>query len=292
MTIINFEHKNDTTNLFGLEGSIVDFDMKEERLEHFGDKKGIYKVNEEGEIIAGLGIVGHHYPLHTHVDFFRPQQDMIRRKFPSAHLENIQINYRTSRNGAWALQDTTFPEVKHIIDTGKHTTKIALRNVSWHSVNGSTSNNAIFGTMDFFCTNLDMKGEYSLIKMKNTKHFDMRRFIQEIEESVEEFYITARKYQAWANRDITFQNAEDVVVTLPVADRNKVKLLNIYQQEATTRGNNLWALYSSFTNYSSHTDNGFTIRKTTSDHTAQTMLKREFEVASWVENEEFVRLAA
>ena len=290
MNVVNFD--NNQAVDFGLEGSVVDFKVKEEPLLFFSDKKGIYKVDEEGEIITGLGVVGDSYPLHSHVDFFRPQQDMIRRKFPAAHLENIQTNYQISRNGSWALQDITFPGVKHLIDTGKHTTTIALRNASWHSVNGSTSNNSIFGTMDFLCTNLDMKGEYSLIRKKNTKHFDMRRFIQEIEESVEDFYITARKYQAWANRDITFQNAQTIVEALPVAKRSKEKLINIYEQEATTRGSNLWALYSAFTNYSSHTDNGFAIRKTASDHTAQTMLKREFEVANWVENEEFVRLAA
>ena len=292
MTIINFQHKNDTTNLFKLEGSVVDFEMKEERLEHFRDKKGIYKVNEEGEIIAGLGIVGHQYPLHTHKAFFLQQQEMLARKFPVGHLEDLKVDYKISRGGAWALQDITFPNVRFPIENRKHKTEVSLRNVLWHSVDGSASNNALFGAIDFFCSNGMITGQYDVVRKKNTKNFDMRRFIDEIEKSVEEFHLTARKYQAWANRDITFQNAEDVVESLPVADRNKVKLLNIYQQEATIRGNNLWALYSSFTNYSSHTDNGFTIRKTTSDHTAQTMLKREFEVASWVENEEFVRLAA
>jgi hypothetical protein len=290
MSVIDFEH-NETVD-FGLEGSVVDIDMIEQPLPHFWDKKGIYKVDEEGNILQGLGIVGNNYPLHTHIDFFSPQHDMIKRKFPAEHLRNAVTNYRTSRDGAWALQDITFPEVKHLIDNGKHKTEIFLRNVAWHSVDSSTSNNAVFGTMDFFCQNMDMNGEYSLIKKKNTKHFNMANFIYEIEKSVEDFYMTGRKYQAWANRDITFENAKTVVKSLTIADRSKEKLLNIYSQEAGTRGSNLWALYSSFTNYSSHTDNGFAIRKTASDHEAQTMLKREFEVASWAENEEFVRLAA
>tara|TARA_R100000306_G_C4363993_1_gene136699 strand:+ start:293 stop:1171 length:879 start_codon:yes stop_codon:yes gene_type:complete len=292
MNIINFESNETPVDPFKLEGSVVDIPMKEEKLEHFWDKKGIYKVDVEGNIVQGLGIVGQSYPLSTHKDFFSQQHEMLINKFPNEHIKDAHAHYRTSRDGAWALQDIRFPNIKFPIESRKHTTEVGLRNVSWHSVDGSASNNALFGAIDFFCTNGMITGEYELVKKKNTKHFDMRRFIDEIEKSVEEFYTTVRKYQMWANRDITFENAKSVVESLPVADRSKEKLLNIYSQEATTRGSNLWALYSSFTNYSSHTDNGFAIRRTASDHEAQTMLKREFEVASWVENEEFVRLAA
>jgi hypothetical protein len=290
--VVNFSQIGPNNDIFQIKGSVVDFAMKEEKLPHFWDKKGIYRVNEEGEIMQGLGIVGHSYPLNTHRDFFSAQHDMLQRKFPAAHLEDVKTRYRTSRDGAWALQDITFPNVKHEIDNGKHKTEIALRNVSWHSVDGSASNNALFGGIDFFCTNGLITGEFDTVKKKNTKNFDMRKFIDEIEKSVEEFYVSIRKYQAWATRDISFDNAKCVIESLPVAARSREKLLNIYQQEATQRGDTLWALYSAFTNYSSHTDNGFAIRRTVHDHEAQTMLKREFEVASWVENEEFVRLAA
>ena len=290
--VVNFSQFVPNNDIFQIKGSVVDFDMKEEKLPHFWDKKVIYRVNEEEDIIKGLGIVGHNYPLNTHVDFFSAQHEMLQRKFPAAHLENVSTKYQISRDGAWALQDIKFPNVKHLIDNGKHTTELALRNASWHSVDGSASNNAVFGTMDFFCTNLDMSGEYSLIRKKNTKNFDMRKFIDEIEKSVEEFYLTGRKYQAWANRDISIDNAKCVIESLPVADRSKGKLIDLYKQEATDRGDTVWALYSAFTNYSSHTNNGFGIRQTKHDHEAKTMLDRQFEVASWVQNEEFVRLAA
>ena len=292
MADITIEKNNN--DLFKMKGSAVDFPMKEEKLEHFWDKKGIYRVDEEGEIVQGLGIVGREYPLSTHKDFFSQQHDMIINKFPAEHLEDVKTNYRVSRDGAWALQDIIFPNVKFPIENRKQKTEIGLRNVSWHSVDGSASNNALFGAIDFFCTNGMITGEYDVVRKKNTKHFDMRNFINEIEKAVEEFYLTVEKYQAWATRDITFQDAKTVVENLPVANRKKENLLKAYEQEAVERGDNLWALYSAFTYYSSHTDkeSGFNIRSTVHDHEAQTMLKREFEVAGWVENEEFVKLAA
>ena len=52
MNVVNFD--NNQAVDFGLEGSVVDFKVKEEPLLFFSDKKGIYKVDEEGEIIKYL----------------------------------------------------------------------------------------------------------------------------------------------------------------------------------------------------------------------------------------------
>ena len=292
-TIINdiefYKLQNDP---FQINGSIVDFGMKEGEIPHFPYNKAIYRTDEFGDIAGGLGIVGADYPLTTHREFFTRQHDMLMAKFPAKHLENITAKYKTSLGGAWALQDISFNDIKFPLGNEHHKTELGLRSVSWHSVNGSASNNALFGAIDFFCTNGMITGEYDVVKKKNTKHFDMRKFVDEIEKSVEEFYDTVKKYQAWANRKITFEDAKNVIEFLPVADRNKPKLLTIYEIERDTRGGNLWALYSAFTNYSSHTDNGFAVRQTKHDHEAKSMLEREFKVAQWVDSEEFVRLAA
>jgi len=288
--ILSFEQKpaHDWTKM---EGSCVDFFMLEDEIPNFPDHKAILREDKLGNR-TGLGIVGRNYPLTTHTDFFARQHEMFEKKFPAGHLENAEISYQTSRKGAFALMNLILPDVKLPIETSKHKTEVGLRHVSWHGVDGGTSNNSIFGAIDFFCTNGIITGEYERIRKKNTKNFDMRKFIDEIEKSVEEFYVTARKYQAWAARDISYQDAENVIESLPIAKRNKPKLLTIYEQEVMDRGSNLWALYSAFTNYSSHTDNGFPIRQTGGDHQAETMLKREFSVVSWLDNEEFVRLAA
>ena len=291
MNDITFEKNNNDP--FKMKGSAVDFPMKEEDIEHFPHHKFIYRTDEFGEIVKGLGYVGKEYPLTTHRDFFSQQHDMIINKFPAEHLEDVKTNYRVSRDGAWALQDIIFPNVKFPIENRKQKTEIGLRNVSWHSVDGSASNNALFGAIDFFCTNGMITGEYDVVRKKNTKHFNMRNFLNEIEKSVEEFYTTVEKYQTWANRNITFQNAENVIEFLPVSKEKKARLITTYVLEAAVRGDNMWALYSTFTIYSSHhKDNGFSFKKSKHDHVAQSMLKREFEVANWIHTEEFVKLAA
>ena len=63
----------------------------------------------------------------------------------------------------------------------------------------------------------------------------------------------------------------------------------LYREEVTTRGQNLWSLYSAFTNYATYADerNGFKMRETGNDTQAKTMLDREYDVARWVNTSQF-----
>mgnify|MGYP007059538823 FL=1 len=68
----------------------------------------------------------------------------------------------------------------------------------------------------------------------------------------------------------------------------------LYRNEVVTRGQNLFSLYSAFTNYATYADerNGFVMRNTEHDTGAITMFKREHEVAGWLESDAFKSLVA
>jgi hypothetical protein len=72
------------------------------------------------------------------------------------------------------------------------------------------------------------------------------------------------------------------------------KMFTLYNQEVSTRGRNVWSLYSAFTNYATYADerNGFNLRNTGNDTAAQSMWKREQEVSKWVSSPEFKQLVA
>ena len=67
-----------------------------------------------------------------------------------------------------------------------------------------------------------------------------------------------------------------------------------HDQEVATRGRNLWALYSAFTNYATYADerNGFALRNTGSDTQSKSLFMREIEVANWVNTPQFKAVAA
>ena len=290
-TVVPFIGHNSTTP-FELEGSVVDIPVMEKPLPLFPDKKGIYKT-VDGEPVVGLGIVGKDYPLTTHVDFFKQQHDMLQRKLPTGHLDRLQIKYKVAKKGAFALQDIIFPSIAIPIETNKHRTTISLRYVSWHGVDGQTSNNGVFGAIDFFCENGSISGEFDTVRRKNTKNFELSAFIDEVEQSVDVFYERAKLYQAWAAKSIHMHQALACIEKLPGITKAKAtKLYDLYINETLVRGHNVWTLYSAMTNYSSHVDNGFALRRTRSDHAARSMLSREFEVVKWISSPSFEKLAA
>ena len=78
------------------------------------------------------------------------------------------------------------------------------------------------------------------------------------------------------------------------SERDGRENAHLYNQEAATRGQNAWALYSAFTNYSSYADerNGFSAANTGKDTNAVTMFRRENQAAQWVNSREFKELLA
>ena len=119
------------------------------------------------------------------------------------------------------------------------------------------------------------------------------------EEHVRQFL--DRAYGLWGSRSIGLivhmayewcQRLGDM--RLLKSDRVAEKMLTLYNQEAATRGQNAWALYSAFTNYASYADerNGFGLRNTGKDTNAITMFRRENQAAQWVNSKEFKELLA
>ena len=206
----------------------------------------------------------------------------------------MNINYKTARNNAWVMMDMTMPNVLRKITTDKHSTTIAPRLIALHGIDGSCSNMVFFGAIDFFCTNGMVTGDYDKIKRKNTSNFSLDKFIQELQSSVTDFYETADKFQRWAETSLMHIDVKALLDSIVKAERKSEKMFSLYNQEVSTRGRNVWALYSAFTNYASYADerNGFNLRNTGNDTEAQSMWAREQEVAKWIDAPQFQAIAA
>ena len=241
-----------------------------------------------------LGIVGDTFTCASHGDFFTETHNTISEHLGEEFCDSMNIKYRTARNNAWAMMDMTMPNVLRKIESDKHSTTIAPRLIALHGVDGSCSNMVFFGAIDFFCTNGMITGEYDKIKRKNTSNFSLDVFIDELQNSVSDFYETADKFQRWANTSLMTVDVKALLESVVKSDRKSEKMFSLYNQEVSTRGRNVWALYSAFTNYASYADerNGFTLRNTGNDTEAQSMWSREQEVSKWISSPEFQRIAA
>jgi hypothetical protein len=192
------------------------------------------------------------------------------------------------------MMDMTLPNVTAKITTDKHETSLMKRIIALHGVNGTCSNTTIFGAIDFFCLNGQIRGKHDKVMRKNTSNFSLDRFIVELERSQQDFTAQAEQMQRWAETTIAHIDVKELLKTIMKSERKAEKMYSLYNNETITRGRNLWALYSAFTNYASYADerNGFALRNTGHDTQAISMFQREVDVSNWIESKQFKELAA
>lgn len=256
----------------------------------FSGKK--YVINKDtGEY---LGVVGTDFQCADHREFFTDIHNSTTENLGEEQCNNMNIKFKTAHNGAWALMDMCLPNVTAKIYTDKHSTTIAQRIIALHGIDGSASNTVFFGAIDFFCTNGMIRGEHDKVRRKNTSNFTMDRFIRDLEESSQSFYAQSERLQAWATKPLYISDVKAMLESLLKSESKANKMFSLYNQEASVRGQNVWALYSAFTNYASHGDerNGFTVRNTGLDTHNKTMYMREHIVSQWIESKQFKELIA
>ena len=257
------------------------------------------KVKDKKYVINGntgdyIGVVGDTFNCASHADFFEGVHNTITENLGDAECEGMNMKWRIARQNAWAMLAMTLPNVTARIETAKHSTTIAQRIIALHGIDGSCSNQTFFGAIDFFCTNGQIRGEHDKIRRKNSANFSMDRFIRDLRESSQSFYAQSKRLQGWANKSLFVWDVKSMLKTLLKSDRTAEKMLALYNQEASVRGQNVWALYSAFTNYATYADdrNGFTLRNTGKDTNAVSMFQRENKVSQWIESKPFIELIA
>lgn len=257
------------------------------------------KVDDKKYVINGdtgdyIGIVGNGFTCASHGDFFRNVMDTTTETLSDYDMEGAQINWRSAHKDGWAMMDMTLPNVTAKIATDKHETTLMKRIIALHGVNGTCSNTTIFGAIDFFCLNGQITGDHNKVMRKNTSNFSLDRFITELHKSQQDFTAQAEQMQRWANTSLMHVDVKAMLEGIMKSDRKSEKMYGLYNQEVATRGRNLWALYSAFTNYATYADerNGFALRNTGSDTQSKSLFMREIEVANWVNTPQFQSIAA
>ena len=264
----------------------LDFDVEYEQTK-MDDKKYVINANT-GEYI---GIVGNGFTCASHGDFFRDVINATTDELSVHDMLDAEISWRDAHQNGWAMMDMRLPNVNAKITTDKHETTVAQRIIALHGVNGTCSNVTIFGAIDFFW---QIRGRHDKVMRKNTSNFSLDRFIIELEKSQQDFTAQTEQMQRWANTSLAGVDVKAMLEKLMKSERKAEKMSILYNQEVSTRGRNLWSLYSAFTNYATYADerNGFKQHNRGHDTQAKLMFEREIEVSRWVDNPVFSQVAA
>lgn len=259
----------------------VDFDVVFEPTKFKGKK---YVINQRnGEYI---GIVGDTFKCASHPHFFTSVMQTMAEQLSEHEIDGAEIHWKTANHGGWVMMDVTLPNTKVNVITAEHTTEIARRIIALHGVDGSCSNIILFGAIDFFCENGMVIGDYDTIKRKNTSKFNIDDLIAQLRQSRIYFDDQVKRLQIWADTPLDTESVENMLHKMLQPRSKAERMFALYNEAAHVRGHNVFALYSAFTNYASHTD----VRNRL-DTKAIIMFERELEVMKWINDSEFTRLA-
>jgi len=267
----------------------LDFDV------HFNDTRvrdKKYVINSDTD--KAIAIIGKGATARNHAEFYNRVWDTIVEDLSQEDLRDYSYSFNSARNKGWSMLDVAFPNVKTTVKTKKHETEIAFRMIAVHAIDGSASPATWFGGIDTFCTNGQITGDWDMVRKKNTSGFTVDNFIRELRVAKTNFDLQGKRLQSWADTNLAHVQVDELIQEIVKSERKSRKLHDLFLCERVIRGNNLFALYSAFTNYSSYADerNGFELRNTGNDTKAVSMLAREQEVSKWVSSPAFLQLAA
>lgn len=269
----------------------IDFDVQFEPT-RVSDRK--YAIN--GNTGQPFAVVGGGFNCASHTKFFNGVWEQITENLEGEDITGAEVRFKSGRQGGFALMDVQFPSIETSIHTDSgHETSLRQRIVAMHSVDGQAgSNTALYGTIDTFCTNGCITGEYSTIRRKNSSGFSLDNFISELRRAKNDFYAESERLQHFAQTSFKSFDVQKLLEDIIPSKQKSEKMFELYMQEAADRGHNKFSLMSAFTNYASHSlGNGFELRNTSnkSETEAVTMINREVEVNKWISDSRFLEAA-
>ena len=209
-------------------------------------------------------------------------------------LRNVTITDKSSYDGAISMRDMVFNNsaFENVTNNG-HTTSNALRIIILNSFDGKTPVRVYGGNIDFFCLNGMVLGSFDVLSKRHTKNLMLGNMSSSIRNLFLNYarFTVDMKEQSQKTLDAERGRAF-IEACFKGMDRKTSSMLDQYDEERKTRGNNVWALTSAFTAYSSGTSAFFSSKNTSNDHQEYTTLRRQHTVQNILNSDSYRELVA
>ena len=287
MTILNFP----TAAVdFGLEASEAVFPVTTRDLQIVGklpgctlpvaSHKAVIRTDKDGSNPRGIGVVGKDFKVLKNKDYFGAVEKSLMSTMDRTLMRDMQVNTETSYDGAWCQREYIFPEYAAELTTSSNfKTNIGFRIIAWNAYDGSSSAGCVSGLVDFFCTNGIVMGSLvDISKRRHTSGLMADHFDHQIKFGVERVQEEITMLRKLATTELDWA-AVDTLLKKSFSETRAEKLLERTKVEARARGNNVFALHSALTYYSSHDSEEFGVRNTGADNVGKTLHNRQAEIA-------------
>jgi hypothetical protein len=223
------------------------------------------------------------YTLVQNEDFFSPIEAQLYDYFNAETLGALRIRDHVAYAGSVVAREYMFPNLKHeITTTSGHKSEIIFRIIGRNCFDGSSKLVVYYGNIDMFCMNGMILGNFATHDAKRTSRFDLGNFINKVTTGIEQSEYAVNQLQEYAQLNTTIPYVREFFERLKVSDRQLERLEQQHLEEISVRGNNIWAVVSTLTNYASHVDGRFSTRSTKNDHESATIYNRQAQVAKWL----------
>lgn len=251
--------------------------------------KSIIRMDRETPI--PIGLVGRNYKVLPMEDLCHHVEDTFCDVMSKEQLDGARTVDQTSYYGGVCMRQYIFPSINE--DIGSRVSQVGFRTIITNGYDGSSSVKFYSGAIDFFCTNGMVTGAYDLVTKKHTSGLTIPSLTKNLKNSIDIFYKQADQWRHWVGKEISDEDATTVLEAIPgISTRRTEQLLRQFHIECMHHGRTVWALYSAATYYASHPEEDFKIRDTGMDNQASTLLNREKQIRSWLNTDEFERIAA
>jgi hypothetical protein len=191
----------------------------------------------------------------------------------------------SSHDGARTVVIYTFPaHAMEVVKGDAMHLQITLLN----SYDGSWKLGSLLGALRVACTNGQVVHDsYSTFYSKHTKGLDIDLVVRNLERSLDIYTKNAELWKKYPSTEVSTLDA--MVTMINFADGNKKmldKLMELHAQYVLEMGNNLWALFNTFTHWSTHAE----VRK--EGNKSSVIINREQKVRKILPQLESLRLAA
>lgn len=267
------------------------------------DKKMLIKGYDKENPAQYMSVVNKSYRVVENREILHPLHEQMVNFFDPLVLNDVQVKDTVTKNYTKCYSEYSFPKVSRPIETRNgHKTDFQFRVIVKNTFDGSGSAVLWCGSIDMFCMNGRISGEFDVAKARHSRNFTADGFMVILQKSLERFNNEMALYQEYADKKLkAVKPVEDLYKALTAgssevkeskrADTLSDRLFAQYGQESAVRGHNLFSVMSALTHYASHDDERFGLK---SNATADSLYKRQEKVSSWLNSktwQEFVKEA-
>ena len=259
-----------------------------------------------------LGLMKNRYAIADNTELDIAVREGLEDSLPKDALQNIKLIEKTADNGSVCRWGYSFDGLgREIRQLTKSPTQLNFIVRVVNSFGGQTAIRLQSGCMDLWSTNTATEAELMATAFGHTASFSPALVKPFIEKQVEYYELKVQTWQAWANKEINFDEAFKVLQENYPASESEIKraekkgftageaqsrktaqLMEQFEKEAEQRGSTVWALYSALTHYASHSTGAFTVKNSANrDNVETTLIQREREVNNVTASESFLELA-